>query len=129
MRKLIAALAVAALAAGAVATSADGQTATKFSVQTHKIRGHRVTGGFAIHGLLVVPGHRKEVVGSFKATFKGPRGRHVRAVFFFPDGKIKVSGTQDHSKVPIVGGTRRWNGASGKLKIHRAILTFTVVQG
>ena len=135
MRKLIAALAVAALGVGLVASSASAQTVNKFTVRTAKSHGHRTNNGFAVHGLLVVPGDRDDVLGTYKASFTGPRGNHVRAVFFFSDGKIKANGNQNHGKVPIVGGTSRWNGASGKVKITNiphsgnVLLTFTVVQG
>jgi hypothetical protein len=133
MRKLIAAT-VAALALAAVTgTTAGAQTVSKFSVQTASTHGHRTSTGFVVHGRLAEVGEPSETRGFFKAKFSGPRGRHVRAVFFFPDGKIKANGDQNHGKVPIVGGTSRWNGASGKVKIHgiahgEAILTFTVVK-
>src|SRR6266516_7122497 len=110
MRKLIA-VTVAALSLAAVtATTAGAQTATKFSVQTASTHGHRTSTGFVVHGRLAEVGEPSETVGTFKAAF-GRRG-HVRAVAFFPDGKIKVNGNQSNGKVPIVGGTRRWNGAS-----------------
>ncbi len=135
MRKFIA-VTVAALALAAVtATTAGAQTATKFSVQTASSHGHRTTNGFVIHGRLAEVGESSETVGFFKAKFTGPRGRHVRLVAFFPDGKIKANGDQSNNKIPIVGGTSRWNGASGKVNIHNlpntgnVILTFTVVQG
>ena len=134
MRKLIAGLAVVALGVGVLAPTAGAQTVNKFTVKTAKTRGHRIENGFAVHGLLVVPGDNDNVLGTFKASFTGPRGQHVRAVFFFSDGKIKANGNQDHHKIPIVGGTSRWNGASGKVKITEiphsgaVLLTFTVVQ-
>ena len=48
-------------------------------------------------------------------------------------GKLKASGNQRNHRVPIVGGTRHWNGAAGKLLIHnrkhnQALLKFDVVQ-
>ena len=134
MRRLIAGLAVAAIGVGLLAPAANAQTVNKFTVKTAKTRGHRVTGGFKIHGLLVVPGDSDDVLGTFEATFTGRHGDHVRAVFFFSDGKIKANGDQNHNKIPIVGGTSRWNGASGKVKITdiphsgNVLLTFTVVQ-
>jgi hypothetical protein len=131
VRKLIATAAIAALAAGAIASTAGAQTVSKFSVQT-VTTSHHVVGGVDIdRGRLAEVGERSETVGFFKAK---SRGNHLRAVFFFPDGKIKANGNFTHAKVPIVGGTRRWNGASGKLKFRPlgeedAVLTFTVVQG
>jgi hypothetical protein len=135
MRKLMVAVAATLALAAVTAQTASAQTVTKFSVLTARSHGHRITNGFAIRGALVVPGDRDDVLGSFKARFTGQRGRHVRAVFFFPDGKIKANGNQSNNKVPIVGGTRRWNGASGKVNIGNlphtgnVILTFTVVTG
>lgn len=135
MRKLIA-VTVAALALAAVtAATAGAQTATKFSVQTASSHGHRTSTGFRVTGRLAEVGESSETVGTFKADFSGPRGRHVRFVGFFPDGKIKANGNQSNNKVPIVGGTRRWNGAGGKVNIGNlphtgnVILTFTVVTG
>ncbi len=135
MRKLTAAVAIAALAIAVSASSASAQTVTKFSVLAIG-HGHRTSSGFVIKGRLVEPGERSEVVGSFKAEFSGPRGRHVRLVAFFPDGKLKAHGRSGpgDDKLPIIGGTRRWNGASGKVIAHSAgnnaeLLTFTVVQG
>jgi hypothetical protein len=131
LRKLIAPVAVAALASGATAATAGAQTVTKFSVVALVKHGHRITGGFEIRGKLVEPGDRDDVVGTFEATFK--RRNHTRFVAFFPDGKLKANGNDENRKLPIVGGTRRWNGASGKL-VHHSLgenaefLTFTVVQ-
>jgi hypothetical protein len=135
MRKLTAAVAIAALAIAVSASSASAQTVTKFSVIAIG-HGHRTSSGFVVKGRLVEPGERSEVVGAFKAEFSGPNAGHVRLVAFFPDGKLKANGRiapGDH-KVPIIGGTRRWNGASGKVIARSAgrnaeRLTFTVVQG
>ena len=135
MRKVIAATVATLSLAAVTATTAGAQTVTKFSVIAltavqHPTANHH----FVIKGPLVRPGDRDDVLGSFKAEFSGPqRNSHLRGVFFFPDGKIKVNGNQAHNKAPIVAGTRRWNGASGKMKITNlpgpnVILTFTVVQ-
>jgi hypothetical protein len=134
MRKLIAGLAVAALGVGVVASTAAAQTVSKFSVLAITKVAHQRDQTFVIKGPLAVPGDRSDHIGSFKARFSGPNGRHLRAVFFFSDGKLKVNGRQDHHKAPIVGGTGRWNGASGKAKFHSRphdaeLVTFTVVQG
>ena len=71
------------------------------------------------------------MVGHFRAKFR--RGGHLGAVFTFDNGKLRASGNQKNHRVPIVGGTRAWNGAAGKLLIHnrkhnQALLKFDVVQ-
>jgi hypothetical protein len=133
MRKLIAAAVAAVSLAAVTATTAGAQTATKFSVRTASPKGHETSTGFVAHGRLAEVGDPSETVGSYKLRFSGPHLRHLRSVFVFPDGKIKAVGNPNHNKTPIVGGTGRWNGASGKVKVTNlpglnVILTFTVVQ-
>jgi hypothetical protein len=130
-RVLLAALATVAVAALTAGTAA-AQTATKFSVIEKVKTGKRTDCCFITTGVLLSPttGNR---VGTDKVKFNRTRP-HVGGVFYFPDGKLKVAGDLRHQKVPIVGGTRRWNGASGKLKFEpltnrKTLLTFTVVQG
>jgi hypothetical protein len=72
-----------------------------------------------------------------KTNHGGAAHNRVRAriVFYFADGSLKVKGVfgpTDH-QLNIVGGTGRWNGAGGKVKLHNAghgaeRYTFTVVQ-
>jgi hypothetical protein len=127
------ALIAAAVAAGpAAARQQHATTVTKFSVVEHVVSAHRIGNREVTKGVLTevgVPGH---VLGTDKVSFT--QTGHVRGVVFFPDGKLKVNGDLRHNKVPIVGGTRRWNGASGKLKFRslsrdRTLLTFTVATG
>jgi opacity protein-like surface antigen len=132
MRKLIA-VAVAALALAAVtATTAGAQTVSKFSVQTAS--SHSTHHGSRLVGRLTEVGEtsQSETVGFYKADFTS-RTR-VRVVAVFPDGKIKFKGEfRNNNRLQIVGGTRRWDGASGKVKLHNAgggevVFAFTVVQ-
>lgn len=130
MRKVMAAI-IAALALAAVtATTAGAQSVSSFSVQTASQ--HSTHHGSRLLGRLTEVGEPSETVGTFKADFTS-RAR-VRLVAFFPDGKIKAKGEfRNNNKLHIVGGTRRWDGASGKVKIHNisggdVVLSFTVVQ-
>ena len=132
MRRLMALAVAAVLALTVVASTAAARTETRFSVIAHNQSAHRVgPRHFVVKGSLLQPGDRDSVVGSFKAKF-ARRGR-IHAVAFFPDGKIKIQGRTNANRVPIIGGTRRWNGAAGKLKIdqlnrNNSLLTFIVVQ-
>ena len=125
---LAAAIATAALAA----TTAGAQTVTKFSVVEKVKAAKRTDCCFVTTGVLLSPTTGGKV-GTDKVKFNQARP-HVGGVFYFPDGKLKVAGDLRHRKVPIVGGTSRWDGASGKLKFEplsrrKTELTFTVVQG
>ena len=132
----LAAVGAAIVAAPAAARPSHSVRVTTFSVVEHVRSAHRRGNTFITRGVLTEPGTGgADVEGFDKAAFTRHDGTtHVRAVAFFPDGKLKVNGDLRHRKVPIVGGTRRWNGAGGKLKFHpitsrRTLLTFTVVQG
>ena len=132
MRRVLLLGLLAAIAAAGLATATAGaQTVTKFSVVEKVKTAKRTDCCFVTTGALLSPTTGGKV-GTDEAKFT--QTGHVRAVAFFPDGKLKVSGKLNHNKVPIVGGTRRWDGASGKLKFHplsrrKTLLTFTVVQG
>jgi hypothetical protein len=131
MRRLILIGIVAALAAAVLAPTAGARSESTFKViadsTSHKERKH----AFILTGKLRDPNNRSNVVGHFRAKFR--RGGHLGAVFTFDNGKLRASGNQKNHRVPIVGGTRAWNGAAGKLLIHnrkhnQALLKFDVVQ-
>ena len=132
MRKLIAIAALAAVMTALTGGTAGALTVTKFSGLT-LARGRDDFGrhSFVYHGRLVRLHHHQDVIAHWRARVHyGHRG-HEGEVFFFPDGKLKASGTQDHLhhwKIPIVGGTGAWNGASGKIKFRFALLHFTVIR-
>jgi hypothetical protein len=46
-------------------------------------------------------------------------------VYFFPNGKIKTQGRvyyrQDRERLPVIGGTRAFNGVGGKLIINEIL--------
>ena len=78
------------------------------------------------------------VVGHYRAKFtfhRHNRNLRIRAVAKFRRGSLKVKGTQGRgdNRIPIIGGTGRFNGAAGKLKTHnlgrnKTLLTFVFVQ-
>jgi hypothetical protein len=121
----------AALVALVFATSAAARSESQFTVIAHDTHHKQRNHTFILKGKLLQPHNRSNVVGHFRAKFR--RGGHINAVFTFDNGKIKANGNQNNNKVPIVGGTRHWNGAAGKLLIrnkkgHNAKLKFDVVQ-
>jgi hypothetical protein len=131
MRRFVLLSLIAALVVGLMAASAGAREESKFNVIAHGTHHKERKHVFILKGKLLEQHNRSNVVGHFRAKFR--RSGHLGAVFTFPDGKIKASGNQNHQKVPIVGGTRRWNGASGKLLIRNrrhndALLKFDIVQ-
>ena len=131
MRRLVFAAVIATLVAAVFAASAAARSESRFRViadPTHQVQRQHA---FVLKGKLRQPHNRSNVVGHFRAKFR--KGGHLAATATFANGKIRVSGNQKNHKVPIVGGTRAWNGAAGKLLIHNlkhneALLKFVVVQ-
>jgi len=137
MRKSFVAAALAALVIGVLAAPAGAQTVSKFSVITLTKSSHPSGGSIIVRSRLVEPGERNEVLGHGLAKFT-PRGQRVRAriIFYFADGSLKAKGVfgPGDNKLAVVGGSGRWNGASGKVKLSNAghgaeRYSFTVVQG
>jgi hypothetical protein len=132
MRRFLLLGALVGVVAAILAATAGARTETRFSVIAHNQSAHRVgPKHFVVKGSLLQPGDRDNVLGSFKAKFAS-HGR-IHAVAFFPDGKIKIQGRTNANRIPIIGGTRRWNGAAGKLKTRQlnknnSLLTFIIVQ-
>ena len=137
MRKLISTTALAGLAVGLVAATAAAQTATTFSVVTLTKSSHPSGQDIIVQSKLVEPAERSEVIGHGLARFTPRAHNRVRAriVFYLADGSLKVAGVfgPRDNQLNIIGGTGRWNGASGKVKLHDAgkgaeRYTFTVAQ-
>ncbi len=140
MRKLIGLGLATALATALFAVPASAQTVTKFSVLGRQVSSHRVSSDtFAFRDRLLEPGNRSNVLGHDKGrcTLISRAAAHCRVVFSFANGKVKVNGTdrfrQHLSKVPVVGGTRAYNGVSGKSIVHHAnhrdtLVDFTLVR-
>jgi len=131
MRRLISVAVVAALVAFVFATTALARSESKFSVIADGTHQTKREHAFILKGKLREPHNRSNVLGHFRAKFR--RGGHINAVFTFHNGKIRANGNRNHNKVPIVGGTRHWNGASGKVLIRNrnhndAKLKFVVAQ-
>lgn len=132
MRRFLLLGAMVGVVAAVLAATAGARTETRFSVIAHTQSAHRSgPKHFVVKGSLLQPGDRGNVVGSYKAKFAS-HGR-IHAVAFFPDGKIKAQGRTNANRIPVIGGTRRWNGAAGKLKTrnlnkNNTLLTFVIVQ-
>ena len=121
MRRVIGCGLAAALATAAFVVPAGAQTVTKFSIVAIEVGGHRVDRDtFEFRDRLVEPNNHSHVLGrdEGRCTQISRTTVHCRVVFFFAAGKIKVNGRIDASrarnKVPVVGGTRAYNGVSGK---------------
>jgi hypothetical protein len=129
MRKLIA----AGLAAGLVAVimAMPASAASEFTVLAITQHGHQHGNVFSFRDRLVQPGDRDDVLGHDegrcavkKLGQQRPSTAKCRVVFYLPAGKIKVLGLidfrQTRNKVPVIGGTRGYNGASGKAIVRNA---------
>jgi hypothetical protein len=137
VRKLISTAALSGLVVGLVAGTAAAQTATTFSVVTLTESSHPSGHNIIVRSKLVEPAERSEVIGHGLARFTPLDRNRVRAriVFSFADGSLTVKGVfgpQDN-RLTIVGGTGRWSGAAGEVKLHNAgheaeRYTFSVVQ-
>jgi hypothetical protein len=136
MRRVLLLAGVTALAVAAMAASASAQRTTTLSVIAVQKSQHRVSHTrFISKGALV---RSNRVVGHYRARFtfrRHSRNTHINAVAKFRRGSLKVNGTQGpgDNRVPIIGGTGRFNGAAGKLKTHnlghnQTLLTFVFVQ-
>jgi hypothetical protein len=135
-RKLMIGGVVATVSLAGLTAAAEAQTASKFSVIALTRSSHPSGSSIIVRSTLVEPGERSEVLGHDLAKFT-PRGDRVRAriVFFFADGSLKAKGVfgPGDDKIAIIGGSGRWDGASGKVKLRNAgpgaeRYTFTVVQ-
>ncbi len=137
MRKVIPLLAIAGLCLGVLAASAAARVESRFTVIGLTKSSHPVHGGVIVRDTLVVPGDRNEVVGHARIKFTPRAHRSVRArgVFVVGGGTLKVKGVFSGSsgRINVIGGTRHWNGAAGKVKLSNAgqgaeRYAFTVVQ-
>jgi hypothetical protein len=131
MRRLIFTAVIATLVAAVFASSSVARSESRFRVVADPTNQKERQHAFVVKGKLRESRQSSDVVGHFRAKFR--RGGHIAATFTFDNGKIRASGNRNHNKVPIVGGTRKWNGAAGKVLIHNlkhneALLRFVVVQ-
>jgi len=138
MRRILLIAALAAVAVAAIAASASAQRVTTITALSIPRSQHRSGHSQIQRGVLVDPTDRDDHLGRFHAKFtpQGRRGLRIRAVAVFGGhGSLKVKGTvgRGDNRISVIGGTRAFNGAAGKLKIHtlkhgRALLTFVFVQ-
>jgi len=119
---------------------ATAQSTQQFSVLAITVDSHRSGNLFIFHDKLVEPGERSEILGTDKgrcAQIDNQAAAHCRVVFFLPAGKVKINGNIDFrrhlNKVPVVGGTRAYNGVGGKAILHNVsgrdtLIDFTLVK-
>ena len=125
MRRVILASGLAAIAALILAVPAFGISRLHFSVLAITRSQHPGPHGtFVFRDRLFF--HHRRVGHDLGRCRRRTRTRlHCRVVFVFPPGNIKAvgrirfgrHGLRDN-KLPIVGGTRAFNGVGGKLLIH-----------
>ena len=124
MRKVFLAGATTLIAILSVTSGASGQTNTKFSVITLTQSSHPSGEGVVVHGKVVDPRDRSEVVGHDRARFTPySRGVKARIRFHFSDGSVlKVKGGfgPGDNKLAIIGGSGQWDDADGKALLHDA---------
>jgi hypothetical protein len=72
-------------------------------------------------------GDRDDVVGHQRGRCRRLTNTksHCHIVFFFPNGKVKTQGRsfyrREHDRLPVVGGTRAFNGVGGKVLVTDAL--------
>jgi hypothetical protein len=139
MRKLAITSALAAIVATSlVASPAGARTETRFDVYAIGVAIHRGPDGrISFRDRLVEPANHRERVGHDKVACRFLRRgtSHCRAVFVFRNGTVKANGLIGgrHPRLPVVGGTRAFNGAAGKvivqnLKRRNSLISFDLVQ-
>jgi hypothetical protein len=128
MRRLFVVGALAAIGAAALAIPASGAQSIVFHVDgvhtgTHWNRSHTVV---TFTNRLFEHGNRRHQVGHNRGRCRPSTTRaHCHITFFFPNGKIKTQGRvyyrQDRERLPVIGGTRAFNGVGGKLIINEIL--------
>lgn len=137
MRKLILGGTLAIVASALAATPAGAAQTAHFSVQAIQTGSHRSHHRYVFTERLRRHHH---VVGHDRVECRRIKRHHhhvfrCKAVFFLRAGKIKAIGIlgQGNKKLAVVGGTRAYNGVSGKLLVHggghrRSRLEFLLVR-
>ena len=121
MRKLILTGTAAVAACGVLAASAGAAQTAHFSVAAIQTSGHPTHKGGFVFTERLRRHHR--VIGHDRVECRKAARRGLircKAVFFFPHGKIKAQGNygRGNNKLAVVGGTRVFDGVSGKLLVH-----------
>ena len=123
MRKFFLVGGGALIATALIAAGASAHT-TKFSVITLNQSAHPSGDGVIIHGKIVDPSDRHEVIGHDRAHFS-PNGDRVRARirFHFEDGsELRVKGGfgPGDNKLAVAGGSGVFEDADGVVRLHDA---------
>ena len=113
----------ALIATALIAAGASAHT-TKFSVITLTQSSQPSGDSVIVHGKVVDPDNRHEVIGHDRAKFT-PHGQGVRARirFHFDDGsELKVKGGfgPGNNKLAIAGGSGVFEDADGVVRLHDA---------
>jgi hypothetical protein len=129
MRRFFIAGALAAIGAAAIAIPASGAQSFDFhldaiSTGTHFNQAHNVV---TFTNRLVQHGDRDDKVGHNRGRcrIKTRTRSHCHIVYFFSNGKVKTQGRSNprsqNSRLPVVGGTRAFNGVAGKVLTSGAL--------
>ncbi len=129
MRRFTALVIAVVLALAVMAASAAARTESKFSLIEVAKSQHRAGNKFITHGNLYTTGG--SFVGTDRVKFSRKGNIHARA--HFGGGTLKAQGNANASRILIVGGSGRWNGAAGKIKFRslsrrKTLLRFAIVQ-
>jgi hypothetical protein len=131
MRRVILVGVIAAVAVAALAATAGARTESRFTlIETAKSQ-HRAGNHTITHGVLALATDPDDIIGTDRVKFNRKGNIHARA--HFGGGTIKAQGNVNASRILIVGGSGRWNGAAGKINFRslsrrKTLLRFAIVQ-
>ena len=131
MRRVLLIGVLAAVAMAAVVATAGARTESKFSLIEVQKAHHRVGNRFITHGALYTTGGT--FVGTDRVKFARRGHGYIHAVARFGGGALRAQGHINASRIIIVGGSGRWNGAAGKINFRplsrrKTLLRFAIVQ-
>jgi hypothetical protein len=129
MRRVLLVGVLAAVAVAALVGTAGARTESRFSLIEVAKAQHRVGNKIITHGNLYTTGG--SFVGTDRVKFSKRGNIHARARF--GGGTLKAQGNVNASRILVIGGTGRWNGAAGKINFrplsrHKTLLRFAIVQ-
>jgi hypothetical protein len=131
MRRVLLVGVLAAVAVAAVAATAGARTESRFTlIETVKSQ-HRAGNHFISHGVLAEASDPDDIIGTDRV--KSNRRGNIHASAHFGGGTLKAKGNVNASRILIIGGSGRWNGAAGKINFRslsrrRTLLRFAIVQ-
>jgi hypothetical protein len=130
MRRILLTGLAVGLGTAALAIPASGATSTVFSVDAVKHTVHvHINGAHRVitfRDRLFRPGDRSDIIGHNRGRCRllSRTKAHCKVVFFFPNGKVKTDGRvyagRNRERLPVIGGTRAFNGVGGKVIVANA---------